>query len=151
MEKEQKVKFTPEIAEKITKSLVPTLTKLGPDYLETKKALLTKELVSSLKHGQTYASRIFGNFAIATKELEHIANNIGKVHQPQALKDSSKKIESAINSIEQGKHMLAPKLLSEVKNIPLHSWKVPDQPQANAGSVQLSSHRRASKPQGHGR
>ena len=44
IEKEQRVKFAPGKVEKITKALVPTLTQLGPEYLETHKNELTKGL-----------------------------------------------------------------------------------------------------------
>ena len=84
IEKEQRVKFTPGKVEKITKALVPTLTKLGPEYLETHKNELTKGLVTFLKDGRTYASRIGSEYAISTKELENIATKLEKQHQPQA-------------------------------------------------------------------
>ena len=84
IEKEQRVKFTPGKVEKITKALVPTLTKLGPEYLETHKNELTKGLVTFLKDGRTYASRIGSEYSISAKELGNIATNLEKHHQPQA-------------------------------------------------------------------
>ena len=84
IEKEQRVKFTPGKVEKITKALVPTLTKLGPEYLETHKNELTNGLIIFLKEGRTYASRIGSEYSISAKELGNIATNLEKHHQPQA-------------------------------------------------------------------
>jgi len=85
MEKQHKVKLTPERVEKLMKNLVPTLTKLGPEYLEDNKAVLTKELSDSLKAGQTTGSKFFSrNYTIASKDLGEIARKIDETHQPQA-------------------------------------------------------------------
>ena len=84
IEKEQRVKFTPGKVEKITKALVPTLTKLGPEYLETHKNELTNGLIIFLKEGQTYASRIGSEYSISAKELGNIATKLEKQHQLQA-------------------------------------------------------------------
>lgn len=84
MEKQHKVKFTPERVEKLMKNLVPTLTKLGPEYLEANKAALTKELSDSLRARQTATSKLGSNYTITTKNLKKFASKIDKTHQPKA-------------------------------------------------------------------
>ena len=78
MEKQHKVKFTPERVEKLMKNLVPTLTKLGPEYLEAHKATLTRELSSSLRSGQGFISQATGTYSISNSELEKITNKMNK-------------------------------------------------------------------------
>ncbi len=96
MEKEQKVKFTPERVEKITKALVPTLAKLGPEYIEKNKGELTQELATSLKSGQSYSTSFTGNYTVSTSELGKVASKMEKQHQPKAETASVKKIESIV-------------------------------------------------------
>jgi hypothetical protein len=96
MEKEQKVKFTPERVEKITKALAPTLAKLGPEYLEMHKKDLTQELVTSLKSEQSYSTSFTGSYTVSTSSLGKIAAKLEKQHQPQAEKASVKKVEGAL-------------------------------------------------------
>ena len=96
MEKEQKVKFTPERVEKITKALAPTLVKLGPEYLEKHKGELTQGLVTSLKSEQTYSTIFTRSYTVSTSSLNKIATKLEKQHQPQADGASVKKIEGAL-------------------------------------------------------
>ena len=55
------VDLTPQKVEKLIKTLVPTLTKLGPEYLEANKTALTKELSDSLRARQTATSKLGSN------------------------------------------------------------------------------------------
>ena len=84
MKKQHGVDLTPQKVEKLIKTLVPTLTKLGPEYLEANKTALTKELSDSLRARQTATSKLGSNYTITTKNLKKIASKIDKTHQPKA-------------------------------------------------------------------
>ena len=84
MKKQHGVDLTPQKVEKLIKTLVPTLTKLGPEYLGANKAALTKELSDSLRARQTATSKLGSNYTITTKNLKKIASKIDKTHQPKA-------------------------------------------------------------------
>ena len=115
MEKEQGVKFTSERVEKITKALVPTLTELGPEYLEVHKKELTKALVTSLKSEQSYSTSFTGNYTVSTASLGKIATNLKNQHQPQAEQSSVKKVEGTINTKRMTTEEIATKLNSFAK------------------------------------
>ena len=112
MEKEQKVKFTPERVEKITKALAPTLAKLGPEYLEKHKGELTQGLVTSLKSEQSYSTSFTRSYTVSTSSLNKIATKLEKQHQPQADGASVKKIEGALIKNEMTNGDIATKLNS---------------------------------------
>ena len=84
IKKQHGVDLTPQKVEKLIKTLVPTLTKLGPEYLGANKAALTKELSDSLRARQTATSKLGSNYTITTKNLKKIASKIDKTHQPKA-------------------------------------------------------------------
>ena len=120
MEKEHKVKFTPERVEKITKALAPTLAKLGPEYLEQNKADLTKELTKTLKSEQSYSTAFTGSYTVSTNSLNKIATKLEKQHQPQAKKASVKKVEGAKNMVTKN--------LAQQASVVAHSHGLPHPP-----------------------
>ena len=81
MKKKHGVDLTPERVEKLMKNLVPTLTKLGPEYMETHKLKLTRELSSSLRSGQGFISQATGTYNISNRELVKITNKMDKASQ----------------------------------------------------------------------
>ena len=108
-------RITPERVEKITKALLPTLTKLGPEYLEQNKASLIKELVTSLKSEQSYSTSFTGNYTVSTASLGKIATKLENQHQPQAERASVKKVEGTINTKRMSTGEIVTKLNSFAK------------------------------------
>lgn len=78
--KEKGFEVSPEQVKKITKELMPAISKMGSEYVAANQEVLVQQISTSLDKNKTFASRFRKDFAISGKDLGAIAKKIETGH-----------------------------------------------------------------------